>query len=325
MSETNGRKCPDCGCDRLVRDGSAGEVVCVNCGIVVDEVEYAQGHAPKPNRGSFAAMGQLGSGKLGYIEVLRYGGERYLRMLGRDSERTVISMATQIATIANRIGAPKAVEEEASLWARRILKAMRTKGRKMSVDEIAAVSLWTACKLHSFPITMDEYVKALGWSGGNNGNSGGNGSKSLLKVINKAEGIMALPKVAPDPKRYIAKLAARLEEAGHNPRYIATVEAYARMLCDAAADDVSGKDPVCVASTALCVADEVMGGVIGREQIVRLAGAGYSSSAAEAMKRKKPPPTELLWSVFKFAHGKRVAKALVQSRLQPPSHGARAV
>lgn len=297
-------KCPECGCEKFVRDWGTGEVVCASCGVVVSDVEYVHGFASKPSRGSFAVMVQPGSGKPGYFEVLKYGGARYLRMIGRGVDKTESNIATEVATLAGRIGVPKTVEEEASYQAKRLLKAMRSKGRKMPTREITAVALWKACKLHGFPITMDEYMQMLGWDGRNGGR------KSLLKLINKAESIMPLPKVAPDPKRYISKLAAKLSGVG--PKYISALEVYARLLCDAAADEVSGKDPVCVASTALCVADEVFGSVIGRERIVKLTGAGYSSSAAEAMKRRRPLIPESLWEVYAPNRGRRLARAMAQ-------------
>jgi len=301
-------KCPGCGCERLVRDGSTGEVACPECGTVVADAECVPGFTPKPGRGSFAVMAQLGSGKPGYFEVLRYGGERYLRMVGRDGvDRTESNIATEVATIADRFKLPKAVEEEASYLAKRLLRAMREKKRKMTAAEIAAVTVWTACKLHGLPVTMDEYVRALGWADGRR-----RGAKSLLKLINKAESIMPLPKVAPDPKRYIPKFAARLSASGASQRYISALEAYSRMLCDAVADAVSGKDPVCIAVTALCVADEVLGGVIGKEKMLKLTGAGFSSAAAEAMKRRRPPIPKQLWDIYMHTHGRRVTKAMAR-------------
>ena len=37
----DGERCPECGCEYLVRDSETGEVVCRSCGVVVGEVEYA--------------------------------------------------------------------------------------------------------------------------------------------------------------------------------------------------------------------------------------------------------------------------------------------
>lgn len=297
-------RCPDCGCERLVRDSSTGEVVCQNCGVVVVEGECVHGFAPKQDRGSFALMNRLGSGRLGYVERLKYGEQRFLRLLGREGvDRTESNIATDVATLASRIGAPKAVEETAFYWAMKLLKAMRTKGRKMPTQEIAAVTLWAACKLQGFPITMDEFERAL--------RGRGNG-RSLLKLINKAEGIMPLPKAVVDPKRHIARLAAKLYGVADH-KYVSAIEAYAKMLCDASADDISGKDPVCVASTALCVADELVGGLIGKERIVRLTGVGHSQGAAEAMKRNRPKPPEPLWDALLSSYARRVADAASQS------------
>ncbi len=300
------RGCPNCGGERLIRDGATGEVACALCGTVVSDVEYVPEYTPNFNRGSFAFVKQLGSGKPSYFEVLR-SGERYLRMVGRDGERTEANVAAGIATVAGRIGAPKPVEEEGMYRARCLLKAMRARGRRLTTEEIVAVSLWVACKMHGFPVTMDEYVHALGWS-----KSGANNAKSLLKLLNKAEGIAPLPKGIIDPKLYVGKLAARLTKSPKaSPRYISALEVYARALCDAVAGEVSGKDPVCVAATALCVADELMGQVFGRAEIERLTGAGYSPPTARAMRRRAAPPPERIRDVYLKSIRKKVMEVRV--------------
>jgi len=282
-------KCPECGSVQLIRDGATGEVVCAACGLVVHEVEFVQGFAPKSvDRGSFAVVGSLGSGKPTPSEIRRGG--RFLRYVGRCEERTKYGVATAIETIADKVYAPKQVREEATAIAKRLLKAMREKNRKLRVEEVAAVSLWCACKLAGHAVTMDEYARVVEpYISRKNG-----GKVSLLKLINRAESITPLPKDVKDARAYIVKLAGKLEKYAE-PWLVSEVIKYAIKLCEEAADDVSGKDPVCIAATALCVADELAGGWIGRGRILELTGAGFSQSAAEAMKKRAPPlPDRLL-------------------------------
>jgi len=297
-------KCPECGSAHLIRDNATGEVVCADCGLVVHEVEAVQGFVPKgPDRGSFEVLNALGSGRPTPSEVRRGG--RFLRYVGRYEEKAKREVAMNIETVADKIHAPKEVRKGAMAIAKRLLKAMREQNRKFRVEEVSAVSLWCACKVAGHAVTMDEYAEVVEpYISRRNG-----GKVSLLKLINRAESIAPLPKVVKDARAYIVKFASKLEGQA-SPKLASAVASYAVTLYEEAADDVSGKDPVCLAATALCVADELMGGWIGRRRILELTGAGFSQSAAEAMKRRAPPPSKNLLDVYIDLMEKKFAEVM---------------
>jgi len=111
---------------------------------------------------------------------------------------------------------------------------------------------------------------------------------SLYKLLTKAAKIVPPPTKGFTAADYVGRLGARLGGLA-DQSYISSLEAYAIALCKAAEGEVFGKDPVCVAATALCVADEAFGSLIGGERIAEALGAGYSQSTAKILKRYKPP------------------------------------
>lgn len=290
-----GEKCPECGAP-LIRDGFTGEVVCSECGVVVNEVEYAPQFVGQPRRGSFNLTSfakTTGRPRISDVRNLGADKARYLRMLGRldGRERTEMALATAVSTIANRIGMPKYVEEQAMWYGERLLKGMRETCKRLTVDEISAVAIWHACKVQGFVITMKEYASALNWKE----------KASLLKLITKANRIVPVPSGVFTALHYIGRVVNRLGSAADH-EYLSLLETYARTLCNSVEDgELSGKDPVCVAATALCVADEILGGWVGTERIVEVLGAGYSQTLARRFKDNAPlPPKTVRGAAFRL-------------------------
>ncbi|MEM3478516.1 MAG: TFIIB-type zinc ribbon-containing protein [Candidatus Bathyarchaeia archaeon] len=201
-------RCPECG-GTLIRDGATGEVACGSCGTVFGESEMVHSFAPKTlNRGSFAFAGLSETGKITYSEAVKYSGQgRYVHMLRRSdgSERVVVKVAVFISNLASRIGAPTSVEEEAMVIARRLLKAAKAKGRRLTADEAAAVSLWQACKKQGFPIAIDDYEGACAamlptWRG------------SLLRLMSRVCDIERLPFSKFSLKDYVKMFTRKLRK-----------------------------------------------------------------------------------------------------------------
>jgi transcription initiation factor TFIIIB Brf1 subunit/transcription initiation factor TFIIB len=190
-----------------------------------------------------------------------------------------MALATRIATTAERLGLPKHVEEQAMLLGRRLLEGMRTTGRRLTVLDMSAVALWGACKVMGIPISMDEFTEALGLHNGT----------SLFKLLSKAQRIASMPKKTFEAKDYVGRIAGKLSGMA-DPRYVSALESYARSICDSAGEALRGRDPVCAAAASLCVADETLGGWIGRERITEASGAGYSLSLAHKLRAAVPPP-----------------------------------
>lgn len=275
--------------------------------MVQDAQEYVPEYMPKTvNRGSFAFAGLPETGKPTRFELLKYGDEhRYLRMLGRSesSERVATKAAVYIANLAGKIGAPKIVEEEAMYRAKRLLKSARSKGRKLTADEVAAVALWCTCKVHGFTVSLKEYERICeavlpSWRG------------SLLKLLNKTREIETLPLKSLSPKDYVRRFAGKLRNEFADGCYVDAVEAYAITLCDAVedAEELAGKNPACIAAAALRLADERTGGWIGANKIADALGVGFNQEAYNLMRRRAPLPPEPLRKTALENLKKRVAE-----------------
>jgi transcription initiation factor TFIIIB Brf1 subunit/transcription initiation factor TFIIB len=290
---TEQQKCPECGGTYLVRDGETGEVVCRSCGVVVGEAEYAAHSVPAVARGSFAftSLARTG-GKPAPSDVRKLGpdGARLARRIGRleGTERTEAAVANMINGLADKLGLPKAVEEEAMVYAKRLLKGMREKGKRLKAVEVSAVSLWNALKVQGHPVTMREYLNLVNALLARRDGNGGFKTASFYRLLTKAAEILPPPGKMFAPADYVGRLCARLEGLADRS-YIATVEAYAITLCKAAEDELFGKDPVCAAATAICVADEAFGGWMGADKITKTLGVGYSQSTAQLLKKRRPP------------------------------------
>ena len=317
---TEQQKCPECGGIHLVRDGETGEVVCRSCGVVVDEAEYAAHFVPAAARGSFAftSLARTG-GKPAPSDVRKLGpdGVRLARQIGRleGAERTEAMVANMINGLADRLGLPKAVEEEAMVYAKRLLKGMREKGKRLKVVEVSAVSLWNALKVQGHPVTMKEYVNLVNALLARRDGNGGFKTASFYRLLTKAAEILPPPGKMFTPADYVGRLCARLEGLADRS-YVATVEAYAITLCKAAEDELFGKDPVCAAATAICVADEAFGGWIGADKITKTLGVGYSQSTAQLLKKHRPPLPPTLHAPVLKALKKKGLGVLAAERLR---------
>ena len=307
--------CPECGSSYLVRDGASGEVVCRNCGVVVSETEYVAPFTPEAARGSLAMTRLVAKPR--FSEVVKFGsdGVRLARQIGRlnGSERTEAVIANMINGLACKLSLPKAVEEDAMVTAKKILKGMRKKRKRMTAVEISAVSLWNAIKVHGYPVTMKEYISLINVLITRRDGNGGFRTKSFYRLVAKASEIAPLAIKIFTPADYVGRLCAKLEGLA-DTAYLSAVEAYAVALCKTAEGELFGKDPVCTAATAICVADETLGGRIGIEKICKSAGAGYSSSTAKILKKRKPPLPPMLQEAVLKIMKRRALEALASER-----------
>jgi len=270
---TEQQKCPECGSTYLVRDGETGEVVCRSCGVVVGEAEYAADFVPASMPGAFSMV----SGTAGKLRPSEVRGERYLRMVGRreGDQRTEAQLAGDVTAVAWHIGAGqlKEMHMTAMWYGKRLLKSLRKAKVRMRIWEVAAVAVWHACKLHGFRVSMEEYERTLGL-------------KSLYKLIVKASGVEPAPTAFSTAESYVNKIASKLNA---DPQHVNAVAEYAISLCREAEGFFEGKDPVCVATTAMCVADELLGARIGRKAITEALDSGYSPATARILKMLAPP------------------------------------
>lgn len=178
--------CPDCKSDRLKRDTEAGEVVCMNCGVVVDSKIADSG----PEWRAFDEEQRVKRTRVGapltytihdkglstmidwhdrdiYGKSLSPGQKAQVYRLRKLQRRVRVSDYTErnlsialgeITKISNNLNLPKNIIETASVIYRKAVKERLIRGR--SINGITAAATYLACRQCGLPRTLDEVTQS---------------------------------------------------------------------------------------------------------------------------------------------------------------------
>jgi transcription initiation factor TFIIB len=183
--ETDRYSCPECASERLITDSERGEVVCDDCGLVVDEDAIDRGPewrafdsaerdrkarvgAPTTNlmhdKGLSTNIGwqnkdaygrTLSANQRQTMHRLRTWNERFRT---RDSkERNLKQALGEIDRMASALGLPETVRETASVIYRRALEEDLLPGR--SIEGISTAALHAAARMAQVPRSIDEVAR----------------------------------------------------------------------------------------------------------------------------------------------------------------------
>jgi transcription initiation factor TFIIB len=178
-------KCPECGSGHLSKDYSRAELVCGNCGLVVDEAFIDQGpewrafdsdqREKRARTGSpmtYTLHDKGLSTVIGWTNRDAYGksipvrNRAQLYRLRKWQRRIRISDATErnlaialsgLDRLTSSLGLPRSVRETASMIYRKA--AMKNLIRGRSIEGVTAASLYAACRQCHVPRTLDEISK----------------------------------------------------------------------------------------------------------------------------------------------------------------------
>ncbi|MBI4258124.1 MAG: hypothetical protein HY619_04140 [Thaumarchaeota archaeon] len=207
------------------------------------------------------------------------------RLLSKD--RTELRIALTIERLGEELKLPISVKGEAVMLSRRILRAARgprVKGewRRLTVEDMAISSLVPACRLMSVPRAIKDFVKA--------GEKIGLEAKShtLFKRLLKSVPASGIRHHRNRPEDYVGYLVNRLmndEQVNSSVSKYVNPNEYARHLHKKAMEALSGikmegRSPWLIAASSICLADQVLAsgrGLMGREQVSRIAGCGFSN------------------------------------------------
>ena len=179
-------ECPECGGGHLVRDYNRGELVCEDCGLVLDEQLIDQGPewrafdadqgekrartgAPMTytihDKGLSTEIGWKNKDSYGKSIPTRNRAQLYrLRKWQRRirvsnaTERNLAFALSELDRMASELHLSQNVKENAALIYRRALKKDLIRGR--SIDAFVAASLYAACRLLGVPRPLKEVSKA---------------------------------------------------------------------------------------------------------------------------------------------------------------------
>ena len=180
MSSTFIKKCPECESINLTYDQNLGEIICNECGLVIEEKmvdsgidmqgkfskneKKGRGGAPisiqKFDKGLTTNVGEISD-----IYRLESGQTRKFLRLKKWQERVSTSIErnlrlamAELRVIASYLNLPNVVRDEASRIYNYVLQRGMVRGRSM--ESVIASCLYTACRSYSIPRTLDEMATA---------------------------------------------------------------------------------------------------------------------------------------------------------------------
>ncbi len=176
------KKCPECGSTNIFYNKEKGEIICKDCGYVIEEsmVDFGQewrefeSEAGEKRRRTGAPMTYtefdmgLGTevGKTADISKLGKEKGKFLRLrkwqyrISTAIERNLKLALAELKRVSSYLKLPASVEEEAARIYRLAVQRGLVRGRSM--ESVVAGALYAACRRHDVPRTLDELSEASG-------------------------------------------------------------------------------------------------------------------------------------------------------------------
>jgi len=253
------KKCPECGSINLVLDKERGEVICNDCGLVIEDkiVDFGQewrefDHeqaskrrrtgAPmtytKYDRGLGTDIGQRG-------DVYKLSGKernKFFRLrkwqyrISTAIERNLKLALAELKRVSSYLKLPKSVEEEAARIYTMAVQRGLVRGRSM--ESVVAGALYAACRRHEVPRTLDELSEASGIDKKEIGRT--------YRFVTRELGIRILPS---NPVDYLPRFASALKLSAETQSKSVEILEMAQK-----SELTSGRGPTGIAAASLYVA-----------------------------------------------------------------------
>ena len=261
---SNIRKCPECESLNLYHDKEKGEIICRNCGFILDDKnvslgkewrDFDDGDSSQMKRGgsptSFTrhdmGMGtSIGSEKDSYSldKKRRYKFQRlktWQKRLSNVMEKNLKIAIGELKRLSSQLNLPPSVEEEASKMYREAVERNLVRGR--SIENVVAGVVYASCRRQNIPRTLEEINKA---SGVNKKEIG----RSYRYVIRELK-MKILPS---DPTEYISRFSSILNYSPKTQSRAIEILSKALTL-----ELTSGRGPIGIAAAALYIAGLLQG------------------------------------------------------------------
>ncbi len=271
------KRCPECGSLNLHHNKEKGEVICRDCGLVIEDkmVDFDQewrefdseAAARKRRTGAPMTYTQFDQG-LGTdvgrkADLYKFGGKaknkffrlrKWQQRISTAIERNLKLALSELKRVSSFLRLPSSVEEEAS----RIYTLAVQKGlvRGRSMESVVSGALYAACRRHDVPRTLDELSEASNIEKKEIGRT--------YRFITRELGIKILPS---NPADYIARFASALKlTAETQSRSVEIIEEAQ------AVELTSGRGPTGIAAAALYVAALINGEKRTQREVADVAG-----------------------------------------------------
>ena len=274
--------CPECGSRSLTRDYERAEIVCNECGLVIDEkiidmgpewrafdheqrVKRSRVGAPMTytihdkglstvidwrNKDSYGK--DLSARKRAQIYRLRKWQQRI--RVSNATERNLAFALTELDRVASRIGLPRNVRETAAMVYRKAVEKGLIRGR--SIEGVASAALYAACRQCRVPRTLDEIADAAKLNRKEIGRT--------YRFVSRELDINLKPTT---PIDYVPRFGSELKLTGE-------VQSKAIEILKKAMDQelTSGRGPTGVAAAAIYIASVLLGERRTQREVADVAG-----------------------------------------------------
>jgi transcription initiation factor TFIIB len=252
------RKCPECSGVQLFYNKEKGEVICKECGLVVEEkmIDFGQewrefdadSAARRRRTGAPMTYTQYDRGlgtevgrKVDLYQLKAKDRNKFFRLrkwqyrISTAIERNLKLALGELKRVSSYLKLPDSVEEEAARIYTLAVQRGLVRGRSM--ESVVAGALYAACRRHEVPRTLDELSEASGIEKKEIGRT--------YRFVTRELGITILPS---NPADYIARFASAL-------KLNAETQSKAIEILDKAqkAELTSGRGPTGIAAAALYV------------------------------------------------------------------------
>jgi transcription initiation factor TFIIB len=256
--------CPECGSKNLVNSADQSEIVCDDCGLVVEEDHVDRGpewrafnHSERQSKSRVGAPTtqtmhdkgltttidwknqdaygrSLSSEKRSQMHRLRKWQER---IRTKDAgERNLQFALSEIDRMASALGVPRSVREVASVIYRRALAEDLIRGR--SIEGVATSTLYAACRQEGIPRSLEEVAEVSRVD-----------QKEIGRTYRYISQELGLEMKPVDPKQYVPRFCSDLGVSEE-------VQSKANEIIDTTAEQglLSGKSPTGYAAAAIYAA-----------------------------------------------------------------------
>jgi len=272
------KKCSECGATDLFIDREKGEVICRECGLVVEDkmVEFGQDHrefesdAGETNRrrtGAPMTYTQFDQGlgtEVGQKSDLArldtkdrnrfYKLRKWQYRISTAIERNLKLALAELKRVSSFLKLPKSVEEEAAMIYTQAVQRGLVRGRSM--ESVVAGALYAACRRHEVPRTLDELSEVSNIEKKEIGRT--------YRFVTRELGISILPS---NPADYIARFATALALSPNTQTKAVEILEQAQN-----AELTSGRGPTGIAAAALYVAALMNGEKRTQREVADVAG-----------------------------------------------------
>lgn len=276
------KKCPECGSKKLSRDYERGEVVCSECGLIVDEHvmdtgpewrafdadqrdKRARGGAPikymRPNKGLVTEIDQynrdirgakISSKKQAQLFRMRRWHKR--ASIASSMERNLAIALSELDRISSYLGLPDNIREAAALLYRKCVEKGLIRGRL--IESVVSAVLYAICREYGIPRTLDEVAELSGVE-----------KKEIGRTYRFISAELGIKVPLTDPSHYVPRFTSSLKLSGQ-----AQEKAIELLKSSLKKGLISGRGPTGVAAAAVYIASAMAGERRTQKEVADVAG-----------------------------------------------------